>query len=105
MQVPSKELDKYQKVYTAIQSGELWSFMRALNLLGTIVEEAMDWISGCPCHSRWEKPGMDRFLCARWTNCTVRTMRLPELCAGDLLVFIQECYLVCAGLFARDYPP
>ena len=88
----------------SIQSEEFWSFMRALNLLATIVEEVMDWIGGCPCHSRWEKPGMDRFLRALWRKFTVRKLRLPELCAGDLLAFIRECYLVCAGLLARDYP-
>ena len=47
---------------------------------------------------------MDRFVRALWRTCTVRTMRLPELCAGDLLTCIRECYLVCAGLLARDYP-
>ena len=91
-------------VNTAIESEEFWFYMRALRLLGVIVEEAMDWIGGCPCHSCWETPDMDKELLASWRKCICKSFRLPELCAGDLLTFIRDCYIVCTGLLVRDNP-
>ena len=97
-----KEDSEIEAVNTAIESEEFWFYMRALVLLGTIVGQAMEWIGGCPCHFCWDHLGIKPQLRALWRKCICRGFRLPELCAGDLLTLIRECYVVCAGLLARD---
>ena len=64
--------------------------MKALDGLGTVVVEALEWVQGCPCHSCFKCPSMSDAELARWKKCVLRTMRMPELCAGEFLSLVRD---------------
>ena len=77
---PKKSRDSdIDAVDTAMQSEEFWSTMKALSLRGVIIDVAMEWTGGCPCHSCWETPDVDPKLRVLWRKCLVRGMRLAVL--------------------------
>ena len=84
---PSKTI---VEVDETIRSDVFWHAMRALEALAIVVDFAAEWSRGCPCHSPWLTPDIDAAERARWLECPLRTMRLPELCAGDLLAYIRD---------------
>ena len=79
-----------EEIGSTIISDYFWFAMKALDALGEIVLEALDWIQGCPCHTCWKSGSISDAELARWKECVLRTMRLPELCAGEFLSFVRD---------------
>ena len=92
-------------VDSAITDQGFWYAMEALSHLQFVVQEILDWSRGCPCHSAFLIADVPKDAKRRWRACPLRSMRLPELAAGDLLTHIKDIMrLQSVGLALRAPP-
>lgn len=88
----------------AVSSDAFWFCMEALDSLFMVVTEMTSWSRGCPCHSGFIIGSTPPHVKRRWLECPLRGLRLPELCAGDLLAHARDVMKLQAVSLAMGAP-
>ena len=73
-------------VDAAFCSPDWWAWLKALELLVSMLRQCTAWLESCPCHGKiCALEGLPVSLLQRWRKCPMRGLRSPELCNGEFL--------------------
>ena len=104
-------VDREKKVSSAVEvvdssinNNHFWFCMEALDSVYFVVEELSTWARGCPCHGSLITASTPADVRRRWLDCPMRGLRLPELCAGDLLAHARDVMKLQAVSLALGAP-